>query len=154
MTPSFSNPSNSSLTGSNAMKGTFLLGLNTGFTFSFSSNFTLVFTHFSKPSENTQGKQFFRSLTSFSLFLLFEETSTLLQQEFMGSCHKSNNTIQSLLNKFDVFCNTHTLLILMFPRKEIWHINSPWKFNFFPDTPQATLFFLVESFLSVSMSKH
>ena len=138
-------------------KGTFLFGLKTGFTFCFSSKFTLVLVHTPNPSEKTLGNSLFKTVrkSSFCLEFFFSDTLTRLQNEFMGSSHKSNKTIQSIPKRQEFIPGTtDTFEEKVFDPRDTQQLNSPLNFNLFPDTPLAILDVFFQCWTTNPLSSH
>ena len=138
MTPKFSRLSNSLLIGLKAAKVTLLFSLNTEVVFSL--NFAFAFVHVQRHSEKTSENFLFNSVLNFSVAVisLVVTLFTWLQNELIGRSERSNKAIQSVPNKFVVIFYTSIAAFLIFPMKETLQANSPKKFNFLLDTPQAT----------------
>ena len=98
--------------------------------------------HTPYPSEKTLGNSLFKTVrkSSFCLEFFFSDTPTLLQNEFMGSSHKSNKTIQSIPKRQEfIFGTTDTFEEKVFDPRDTLQLNSPLNFNLFLDTPSAIL---------------
>ena len=161
MIPCFSNLYTSSMTGSNAAKGTFLLGLNHEVSHFPSVRISLWFLHtFRDLPKIHKEKLFFRYSNNFlSLYFYFLKKCLLFYNRNLLAV-ATNQIIWS--NRYQInlmYFVTHTLLIFnfffFFLRKEIWHIKFSFKLlTYFLILLSNHCFFRRSGFLYVSTSKH
>ena len=114
-----------------------------GWELSFTWNCALIFVHFPKPPENTQGNFCLSSCFNFSVLVI--DLSNLRQNVLIGQPQRLNFSIQSVPNRLSVLFSTYVMIFFVIPFKVTVRTTSPKMFILSPVTEPAVFFVLTKS---------